>query len=228
MLFQGGMSLTAKIAPSLMCANLGRLEDDIRSLEQIGVEYLHLDIMDGHFVPNFTLGPDFLRAVRDLTSIPVDIHLMVEKPENYIEMFSPQPGDIVCIHQEATYHLQRVLQTIKDLGAKPGVAINPATPLAMVKEVLQDVDMLLIMTVNPGYAGQKLVTSTLAKIKEASELINQLELTIEIEVDGNVSFANARLMRQAGADIFVAGSSSLFRKDLGFDEAARILREAIV
>lgn len=216
-----------KLSPSIMCANFGNLERDIRLLEKVGAEYLHFDIMDGHFVPNFTMGPDLMASVREMTDIPFDIHLMIERPEDYIHIFDPRPGDLVCVHQEATVHLQRALQRIKDTGAKAAVAINPATPICMIKHVLPDVEMVLIMTVNPGYAGQKLVPATLEKITELRELIREKGLSIEIEVDGNVSFENAAKMSQAGADIFVAGSSSIFDRKLGIEEAAVRLREAI-
>lgn len=219
--------MKAKLAPSIMCANFKNLENDIRTLEKIGADYLHLDIMDGHFVPNFTMGPDILRNIREMTSIPFDIHLMVEKPENYINMFNPQAGDIVSVHQEATVHLQRVLQQIRDTGAKPAVAINPATPVFMIKHVLTDVDMVLIMTVNPGFAGQKLVPAALDKIREVYELRREYNLGYEIEVDGNVSFENARKMRLAGADIFVAGTSCMFRKDMPIEDASGKFFEVI-
>lgn len=212
--------MKAKISPSIMCANFKSLEKDIKLLENIGVDYLHLDIMDGHFVPNFTMGPEILKAIREITDIPFDIHLMVEKPENYIDIFELRPKDIVCIHQESTIHLQRVLQKIREKGAKPGVAVNPSTPLIMIKHVLCDVDVVLVMTVNPGFAGQKLVPATLGKIEEMNELRREHSMPIEIEVDGNVSFENAVKMRKAGADIFVTGMSSYFNKEIGLEAAA--------
>ena len=219
--------MKAMISPSMMCADFRNLERDVRKLEEIGVEYLHMDIMDGHFVPNFTMGPDMLNCIRDITNIPFDIHLMVEKPENYIDIFKLQKADIVSVHQESTVHLQRVLQKIREKGASPAVAVNPATPLIMIKHVLTDVDMVLIMTVNPGFAGQKLVPATLEKIKEAYDLREKYNLEFAIEADGNVSFENARKMRLAGADIFVAGTSSLFNSKMTIEESSSKLREAI-
>jgi len=204
--------MPGKISPSMMCVDFRQLEKSVEALEQAGVEYLHFDIMDGHFVPNFTLGPDFIRCVREMTNIPFDFHLMVERPEAHLSVFDIRPGDIVSVHQEAAIHLQRALQHIRDLGARPSVALNPATPLYAIDEVLDDVELVLVMTVNPGFAGQKLVPSTLRKIAALKERLHASGLGhIEIEVDGNVSWDNAVKMRQAGADLFVAGTSSIFR-----------------
>ena len=211
-----------------MCADLTHLAADLEALEAAKADYLHLDIMDGQFVPNFTLGPDFLKAVRSISSLPVDIHLMVERPELHLQLFDPQPGDIVCVHQEATYHLQRLLQTIRDLGAKPAVALNPATPIHMLEHVLEDLDMVLIMTVNPGYAGQKLVPASLPKIRAMRQLLDGANPDAEIEVDGNVSFANASRMGEAGANIFVGGSSSIFHPGFTIDEAMAKLRGCVI
>ncbi|MFC5402060.1 ribulose-phosphate 3-epimerase [Cohnella soli] len=202
-----------KISPSMMCVDFRRLEESVRALERAGVEYLHFDIMDGHFVPNFTLGPDFIRSVREMTDIPFDYHLMVERPEMLLPVFDIREGDIVSVHQEASVHLQRTLQQIRELGAKPSVALNPATPIYAIDEVMDDIDLVLVMTVNPGFAGQKLVPSTIRKISGLKErLLAGGYADVEIEVDGNVSWENAVKMRQAGADIFVAGTSSVFRK----------------
>lgn len=216
-----------KISASLMCIDYKNFARDIHTLENIGVDYIHVDIMDGHFVPNFTFGPDIIKAVRSVTKIPIDLHLMVEKPENYIDIFEPEENDIVCIHQESTAHLQRVLNYIKDKGAIAAVAINPATPILMIKHVLCDVEMVCVMTVNPGFAGQKIVPETLNKIKELKELIGGKKLDVKIEVDGNVSFENAKKMKEMGADIFVAGTSSLFSKDIEMEKAGRKLKEII-
>lgn len=220
--------MTGKISPSIMCADFLHLEDSIKSLEQVGVEYLHFDIMDGDFVPNFTMGPDLLKSIRTITSIPFDIHLMVQRPENHLKLFDIRPGDIVSIHQESTVHIQRTLQTIKDMGARPAVAINPATSIYNIEDVLDDVEVILTMTVNPGFAGQKLVPSTLKKISRLKEFLSHRGYdNVEIEVDGNVSFENARKMRAAGADIFVAGTSSIFIKDKDMKEMGKELRKCI-
>ena len=215
--------MSKKISPSLMCANFMNLGRDIKEMERLDIEYLHIDIMDGSFVPNYTLGTDFVSVVKKNTSIPLDIHLMIDEPERKIEWFNFGEGDYVSIHYEATKHVQRTLQKIKDKGAKAMIAINPATPLCVIEDVYADIDAILIMTVNPGFAGQKLVPQTLDKIKRAKNMYPD----IEIEVDGNVSFENAKLMSQAGADIFVAGSSSLFMKGKNLDETVKMLRESI-
>lgn len=216
-----------KISASLMCIDYKNFKRDINTLKDIGIDYIHIDIMDGHFVPNFTLGPDIVKAVRSMVDVPIELHLMVEKPENYIDIFEPEDNDIVCIHQESTAHLQRVLNYIKEKGAIPSVAINPATPVVMIKHILCDVKVVCVMTVNPGFSGQKFVPETLNKIKELKELILKKELDVEIEVDGNVSFENARKMKDMGADIFVAGTSSLFSKDMSIDKAGRKFKEII-
>lgn len=217
-----------KISPSIMCADFIHLGDTIKILEDIGAEYLHFDIMDGSFVPNFTLGPDLMNSIREVSSIPFDIHLMVQRPENHLHLFNIQPGDLVSVHQESTIHLQRTLQKIKDYGAKAAVAINPATPIYSIEDVLDDIEAVLIMTVNPGFAGQKLVPATIKKIAKMKKyLFDQGYGNIEIEVDGNVSFENAKKMREAGADIFVVGSSSLFIKGVDMYKSAKELRKCI-
>jgi len=217
-----------KISPSIMCADFRRLEENINLLEKAGVEYLHFDIMDGNFVPNFALGPDLVRTIREITGIPFDIHLMVRHPENYIDLFDIRPGDIVSVHQEATVHLQKTLQKIKDLGARPSVALNPATPIYSIEDIMDDIAVVLIMTVNPGFAGQMLVPATLKKIANAKKYLGEAGYGhVEIEVDGNVSCENARKMREAGADIFVAGSSGIFIKGRDLQGCVDELRRSI-
>lgn len=217
-----------KISPSIMCIDFKYLLENIKKLEDIGVEYLHFDIMDGSFVPNFTLGPDFMKSVREITNIPFDIHLMIEHPENHLELFDIRPGDLVSIHQESTFHIQRILQKIKDYGAKASVALNPATPIYSVEDVLDDIEVVLIMTVNPGFAGQKLVPASFKKIVRMKKfLIDSGYANIEIEVDGNISCENAKKMRAVGADIFVAGTSSLFIKGKDLIVSAGELRQCI-
>ncbi|HAX39732.1 MAG TPA: ribulose-phosphate 3-epimerase [Clostridiales bacterium] len=219
--------MTGKISASLMCVDFANIRDSIRALEAAGVEYLHIDIMDGKFVPNFTLGPDFVRSIRNMTDIPCDIHLMVWEPERHITSFAPREGDIVSVHAESTVHLQRTLQMIRDTGAHAAIALNPATPLYSMDFVVDDLDVVLVMTVNPGYAGQKLVPASLQKIGDTRRYLNEHGSAALIEVDGNVSVENAIRMREQGADIFVAGTSSLFMENQSLLENAKALRHAI-
>ncbi len=201
------------ISPSMMCADALNLGADAVALEQAGAQFFHYDVMDGDFVPNFMLGPDVIRAVRKVSAVPADIHLMVKNPERHLHLFDLRPGDVISVHQESTVHLQRALSAIRAAGAKAAVALNPATPLCAIEDVLPDLDMVLLMTVNPGFAGQKLVPATLPKIARLRAMLDSAGYPqVRIEVDGNVSFENAVRMRQAGADLFVAGTSSVFRE----------------
>jgi len=219
---------TAKISPSLMCADICALSETLETFEKNGVEYLHIDIMDGHYVPNFTLGTDYCRQLRKHTDIHLDIHLMVEHPESKLDWFDVVPGDYVSVHWETTPHLQRVLAQLRLKGAKTMVAINPATPVECLREVLDDLDGILIMSVNPGFAGQKMVPAALDKIRRTRKWLDDLGYGhVEIEVDGNVSLENATKMRAAGADIFVAGTASLFKEGLVTEERLKALRQAI-
>ncbi|MGQ9730441.1 MAG: ribulose-phosphate 3-epimerase [Candidatus Zipacnadales bacterium] len=215
------------ISASLMCADLTRLGEDIVELERAGVDWLHFDIMDGHFVPNLTFGPDFVRRLRPITILPFDVHLMIEEPIRYVKEFVEAGADILVVHAEACRHLQRTLATIRDLGAKPGVSLNPSTPLVALDYVLDDAELILLMTVNPGYAGQQLVPATLPKIVALAERLQREKRNLILQVDGNVSFENARKMAAAGATAFVAGSSSLFAEGLSREQGVRQLREAV-
>ncbi len=218
-----------KIAPSLMCCDFFNLKEQIETFERNDIELLHIDVMDGQFVPNIQLGTDLVKQIKSKTNIPIDYHLMVEKPEIVLNYFdSIGEGDYVSIHYESTYHVQRVLTQIKNKGAKALLALNPATPLCALDHVLEDIDGVLIMSVNPGYAGQKLIPQCIKKIAGLKEmLIKNGRESVEIEVDGNVSFENAKLMSDAGANIFVSGSSSIFKKGLTLDEGILKLREII-
>lgn len=216
------------ISPSLMCADFFELEKTIRIFEKMKIEYLHIDIMDGHFVPNITLGTDFCRVLKRKTDIPLDIHLMVEKPEEILESFEFGDGDIVSVHAESTCHLQKNLQMIRSRGASPFVALNPATPLSVLDYIKDDIDGVVVMTVNPGFAGQKLISATLDKISDMKKLFAACKMENKlIEVDGNVSFENAVRMKSAGADIFVAGTSSVFTSELSLEDGIKKFRECI-
>ena len=217
-----------KICPSMMCADIFNLKNIVSVFEKTNIDYLHIDIMDGYFVPNYTLGTDCCRMLKEHTGIPLDIHLMINEPENKIDWFPIDEKDYVSVHCESTNHLQRALSRIKEKGAKAMVALNPATPLCAVENVLDDIDAVLIMTVNPGYAGQKLIPSTLKKIKSAREFLDSRGYKdIEIEVDGNVSFENAVKMKNAGANMFVVGSSGIFKKEFSLEEGIERFRMAV-
>lgn len=203
-----------KLAPSLMCCDFLNLGEQIKIFEKHGIEVLHIDIMDGSFVPNITLGTDFVRQIKKATDIPLDIHMMTDDPERFLGMLEFGAGDYVSIHYESTKHVQRALRLVKDRGAKALLAINPATPVEMISELLDDIDGLLIMSVNPGFAGQKVIPHSFEKIARARKFLSEHgREDAEIEVDGNVSLENAIKMRNAGADIFVLGTSAVFKGD---------------
>lgn len=219
----------AYISPSLMCVDLMNVQKDIEALEEAGVDYLHVDMMDNHFVPNITLSVDFMKSLKKITRIPLDIHLMIEKPEQTIQLLGfCDSNDIISVHYESTVHVQKALNTIKSMGIKAGVALNPGTPVSVLEDLLPDIDTVICMTVNPGFAGQKLIPATLNKIARLRNMLNKAGYPqILIEVDGNVSFENAAKMHDAGADIYVAGTSSLFTKEGTIKENTEKFREII-
>ncbi|QOR68519.1 ribulose-phosphate 3-epimerase [Cytobacillus suaedae] len=202
-----------KIAPSILSADFAKLGEEIKDVERGGADYIHIDVMDGHFVPNITIGPLIVNAVRPITQLPLDVHLMIENPDQYIADFAKAGADYITVHVEACKHLHRTIQLIKDQGVKAGVVLNPATPVDTIKHVLPDIDMVLLMTVNPGFGGQKFISSVLPKIKELSETIASLGLPIEIEVDGGVNEETAKLCIDAGANVLVAGSAVFNQED---------------
>lgn len=207
---------------SLMCADLLNLESSIRELEKAGVDYLHIDIMDGAFVPNITLGFDLINAIKKITDIPLDIHMMVEEPGRFIERMELSADDIVCVHYESEIHIHRTLEMIKNKGFKAGLAINPQTPVECAEPLAEYIDMLLVMTVSPGFAGQKIFAGAQRKVEKARTLLNEWGLSgIPIEVDGNISLENGRKLSLKGADIFVLGTSSLFLKDKTLSDALK-------
>ncbi|WP_433770241.1 ribulose-phosphate 3-epimerase [Bacillus wiedmannii] len=211
-----------KIAPSILSADFSRLGEEIKDVEKGGADYIHVDVMDGHFVPNITIGPLIVEAIRPITSLPLDVHLMIENPDNYIPTFAKAGADIITVHVEACPHLHRTIQLIKSHGIKAGVVLNPHTPVSTIEHVLEDIDMVLLMTVNPGFGGQKFIHSVLPKIKQVAEMVKERNLEVEIEVDGGVNAETARLCVEAGANVLVAGSAVYNQKDRG--EAIRVIR----
>lgn len=213
-----------KLSPSLMCSNLLELKKDLDIFKHSDVDYLHIDIMDGHYVPNFTLGLDFCKVVSSYVDIPLDIHLMIENVDNYIPLFAGFKNAIVTIHPEVSYHPLRSIQLIKDYGAKAGIAIDPCVSLEQIRYLLADINMVCLMTVNPGYSGQRLIPQTMLKIKEFSDYFKLKGLKIDIEVDGNVSWENIPKMIISGANILVTGSSSVFCKKESLEDNIKKLK----
>lgn len=205
--------MMTKIAPSILSADFANLANEIRDVEKGGADYIHVDVMDGHFVPNITIGPLIVEAIRPVTKLPLDVHLMIENPDQYIEAFIKAGADIITVHQEACVHLHRTIMMIKEQGVKAGVVLNPATPVSLIEEILPEVDMVLLMTVNPGFGGQRFIPSVLKKVEELSRLREALELDFEIEIDGGVNIETAGLCTDAGADVLVAGSAVYNQED---------------
>jgi ribulose-phosphate 3-epimerase len=202
-----------KIAPSILSADFTRLGEQVRAVEAAGVDRVHIDVMDGRFVPNITFGPLIVEALRPLTRLRLEAHLMVEPPEDFIEPFARAGADTILVHQEATPHLDRAIEHIHSLGKRAGVVLNPATPSARISEVLGSVQLVLVMTVNPGFGGQEFIPETLDKIRQVREAIRERGLNCEVEVDGGIHEETARLVVEAGADVLVAGSAVFGAKD---------------
>ena len=196
-----------KIAPSILSADFSKLGEEILAVEAAGADWIHIDVMDGHFVPNITIGPGPVASLRKITRLPFDVHLMIENPDQYIDSFAAAGSDIITVHVEAARHLHRTIAQIKEKGIKAGVSLNPATPLAQVEPIMSDVDVLLIMTVNPGFGGQKFINSILPKIQKAQAMVKAISPHVSIEVDGGVTIDNIKAIAEAGADVMVAGAS---------------------
>ncbi|MCY7800645.1 MULTISPECIES: ribulose-phosphate 3-epimerase [Bacillus] len=202
------------VAPSILSADFARLGEEIRDVEQGGADFIHIDVMDGHFVPNLTIGPLVVEAVRPITELPLDVHLMIEAPDRYIPAFAKAGADILSVHVEACPHLHRTIQLIKEQGVKAGVVLNPHTPVQQIQHVLEDLDLVLLMTVNPGFGGQSFISSVLPKIRQVKEMAEQKGLDdLLIEVDGGVNKNTARQCIEAGANLLVAGSAVYNEKD---------------
>ncbi|HLR62165.1 MAG TPA: ribulose-phosphate 3-epimerase [Lentibacillus sp.] len=213
-----------KIAPSILSADFSQLGNEIQDVEKGGADYIHVDVMDGHFVPNITIGPLIADSIKPHTELPLDVHLMIENPDQYIPAFAKAGASIITVHQETCPHLHRTVQLIKDQGIKAGVVINPATPVEMIRDIIHDVDLVLLMTVNPGFGGQSFIRNVVKKIEKVAAWREQHQLLFEIEVDGGVNCDTAKLCTDAGADVLVAGSAVFKQADR--KQAIREIRQA--
>jgi ribulose-phosphate 3-epimerase len=202
-----------KIAPSILSADFAKLGEEIVDVERGGADYIHVDVMDGHFVPNITIGPLIVEAIRPVTKLPLDVHLMIENPDQYIEQFIKAGADIITVHVETCTHLHRTIQNIKSFGIKAGVVLNPATPVSTIEHIIEDIDMVLLMTVNPGFGGQKFIHSVVPKIKQVANMVKERNLSVEIEIDGGVDEHTAIICKDAGATVLVAGSAIYNKED---------------
>lgn len=202
-----------QIAPSILAANFAKLGEEVKEVEQAGAQLIHIDVMDGHFVPNISFGSIVLDAIRPLTKLPLDVHLMIENPDQYIEQFAKAGADYITVHVEACRHLHRTIQLIRSFGVKAGVVLNPHTPIESIQHILEDIDMVLLMTVNPGFGGQKFIHSVVPKIEALSTIIKERGLDIAIEIDGGITAETIVPCAQAGETIFVAGSAIYSKED---------------
>jgi len=212
-----------KLAPSILSADFARLGEQIDEVARAGADYIHVDVMDGHFVPNITIGAPVVAAIRPITSLPLDVHLMIEHPERYISEFAQAGADIITVHVEASPHLRKTIRLIKELGARAGVSLNPPTPISAIEEFLPHVDLVLVMSVNPGFGGQSFIPATLPKIAKVRKILDDRGLSAELEVDGGITADNAPDIVKAGADVLAAGNS-VFRAKGGISRALRRLR----
>ncbi len=213
-----------KIAPSILSADFSRLGDEIKAVEDAGADWIHVDVMDGHFVPNITIGPPVIESIRKVTKLPLDVHLMIEHADCYIKSFAEAGADLLTVHVEACPHLNRTLQTIRELNVRAGVVLNPATPLSSLEEVLHEIDMVLLMSVNPGFSGQSFIPSVLDKASNLRDIMSHYEDEIEMQVDGGVRVDNAGKIKEAGASVLVAGSAIFNSKD--YKKIIQQLRDA--
>jgi ribulose-phosphate 3-epimerase len=218
------MALPIRIAPSILSADFGRLAEEVRAVEAAGADVVHVDVMDGRFVPNITIGPLVVEAVRKVTKLPVDVHLMIVEPERYVEAFAKAGASLVSVHAEVSPHLHRTLQAIRAAGARPAVALNPSTPVSVLEHVLGDCDMVLVMTVNPGFGGQRYIEACTDKVRQLRALADRRHPALEIEVDGGVKAETAGLVAAAGANVLVAGTAVFGAPD--YAKAISAIRQA--
>ncbi len=202
-----------KIAPSILSADFSKLGEEIKEVERAGADWIHVDVMDGHFVPNITMGPLVVDAIRPITDLPLDVHLMIENADQYVEAFAKAGADYITVHVEANPHLHRTLQKIRQAGAKPGVVLNPHTPVSAIEPILEEIDLVLFMTVNPGFGGQQFIPSVLKKVEELKAIIDERQLSIDIEIDGGINDETVKDAVKAGANVFVAGSAIFGKED---------------
>ena len=212
-----------KIAPSILSADFTRLGEEIKAVEMAGADYIHVDVMDGHFVPNITIGPMIVKAARRITDLPLDVHLMISEPDRFIDQFAAAGASIITVHAESSNHLHRTIQHIRDKEVRTSVSLNPATPLEVLEYILKDLNMVLLMTVNPGFEGQEFIPQVIPKVKRLKEIIDKRGLDIEIEVDGGIGPETINLVSSAGANVFVAGSAIFYSED--YEKTIRLMRK---
>lgn len=214
-----------KIAPSILSADFTRLTEELKAIEDAKADYIHVDVMDGHFVPNITIGPFIVEAIRRATRLPIDVHLMIDNPAEFISAFARAGSDIITVHAEVTPHIHKVLQSIKELGVKAGLSLNPSTPTSTIEDVIDDLDLVLVMSVNPGFSGQEFIPASLQKVQRIRKMLDESSSRAELEIDGGIKIANIAKAAAAGADVFVAGSAVFGSDD--YADTIKAMREEL-